>query len=356
MGGKDKDKKKDKDKNKNKNKDKDKKKDKNKSSFSTGQKVALGGAAAIALAGVAAVGATVVGVGGYKIYQSQQGEAQDKSPLKLRIRIISGHNLQAADSGGVSDPYVVITQGQVSVKSEVRQKTVNPVWNQDLEMGVYEQDVLAKELKVAVFDKDMLSDDSLGTGTIALNSIPHDRPREFEVRLVGGQKGQNHGMIKLALHFARAGGAPHGGPPGGQGWSPQQQGGHPPQYGSGPQAYGSQPGGYPPQQGFPPQQGGYPPQHGGGPPAYGSQPGGYPPQHGFPPQQGGYPPQQGGQWNAPGGGQRDLNVSGGTPYDSQGTPAAYGSQPGAYGSQPGGYGTPPQDPSAGSGSGSLYTF
>lgn len=93
--------KKDKDKKKNKDKkDKDKKKKNKNSGMSTGQKVALGGAAAIALAGVAAVGATAVGVGGYKIYQSQQGEAQDKSPLKLHAHVISGSNLQAADSGG----------------------------------------------------------------------------------------------------------------------------------------------------------------------------------------------------------------------------------------------------------------
>merc|ERR1712137_1012044 len=310
-----KDKKKDKKNKDKKNKDK-KDKGKKSSGLTTGQKVALGGAAAIALAGVAAVGATAIGVGGYKIYQSQQGAEQDKSPLKLRIRVVSGHNLIAADSGGTSDPYVVITEGHVSVKTDPMPKTVNPVWNQDLEMGVVEASVHSgKELKLEVFDKDMLSDDNLGRATIPLNAIPLGNPQEFNIPLTGGCKKDNQGSLKLFMHFARTG--PGGPTPGGapgeyrdqaqlggyQGYPPQ--GGPPGAYGSGgpPQgAYGSM--GRPPQQGYPPQgaygsmggppQQGYPPQ--GGPPcAYGSggPPQGYgAPQQGYPPQGG--PPPQGG--------------------------------------------------------------
>merc|ERR1712063_73247 len=314
---------------------KDKKKDKGTfSNMSTGQKVALGGAAAVALAGVAAVGAVAVGAGGYEIYQNQQGAAQDKSPLQLHAHIHSARSLQAADRGGTSDPYVMLTQNNVSIKTKPIQKTVNPVWDEHLTMGIYEQELMAGELHVKVFDKDMMSDDSIGTARIPLSQIPHGQPREFNVNLTGGQGKQNDGVVKMYLHFARDGAAPAGGhaPQGGhphQGGYPPQQGGHP-QHG-----YPSSPpqqGGYPPQQGgyasghrsdsssphdsqgaypsspYPPQQSGYPQQGSYGSPygsdasqasyaqgSYAPQQGGYPPQQGgYPPQQGGYPPQQGG--------------------------------------------------------------
>merc|ERR1712130_1018483 len=129
-------------------------------------------------------------------------------------------------------------------------------------MGVYEQDLMAGELHVKVFDKDMMADDSIGTTRLPLSQIPHGQPREFSLNLTGGQSKKNDGVLKMYLHFTRDG-APAGGH--------MPQGGYPPQQG-----------GYPPQGDYPPQ-GGYPPQHGG-----------YPPQGGYSsPQQPGYPPQGG---------------------------------------------------------------
>ena len=89
MGGKD----------KKKDKDKKKKKDKGGSGPGVGTVVAVA-AVGVAAVGVAAVGATVIGVGGYMAYQSHEAKQQDNSPLKLKIRVISASNLQAADRGG----------------------------------------------------------------------------------------------------------------------------------------------------------------------------------------------------------------------------------------------------------------
>lgn len=50
-------------------------------------------------------------------------------------------------------------------------------------MGIYEKDVMAGELTVKVFDKDLLSDDSLGSAKIPLSSIPHGQPREFNLNV-----------------------------------------------------------------------------------------------------------------------------------------------------------------------------
>ena len=64
--------------------------------MSTGAKVAIGlGIAAAAAAGIAALGAG----GGYLIYNAHESSKQKSSPLQLHIKVISGHNLKAADHG-----------------------------------------------------------------------------------------------------------------------------------------------------------------------------------------------------------------------------------------------------------------
>ena len=83
------------------------------------------------------------------------------------------------DNLGTSDPYCVLSQGAVSIKTKVIQKNINPVWDERLEMGIYEKDVMAGELVIKVFDKDMLADDSIGSTRLPLSSIPHNQPREF---------------------------------------------------------------------------------------------------------------------------------------------------------------------------------
>jgi len=172
----------------------------------------------------------------------------------------------------------VVRQGAALIKTKVIKKTLDPVWNEDHEMGIYEKDMPTGEVTIEVFDKDTLADDSIGKVKIPLSQLPFNQPQEFNLSLAGGQKKTNNGRVKIYLHMVNVGGAPGGAP---MGHDPSRAvGGYPPQQGG----YPPQQGGYPPQQGgYPPQQGGYPPQQGGYPP----QQGGYPPQGGAP----GYPPQ-----------------------------------------------------------------
>jgi hypothetical protein len=67
--------------------------------------VAALGAAAV---GVAAVGAAAVGGGAYMLSKTAEAKKQDKSPLRLHVRVVRANNLLAMDSGNTSDPYVVI--------------------------------------------------------------------------------------------------------------------------------------------------------------------------------------------------------------------------------------------------------
>ena len=84
---------------------------------------------------------------------------------------------------GTSDPYVVLTQNNMAVKTKPVPKTLNPAWNEYLEMGIYEKDLITGELQIQVFDKDLLTDDSIGSAKLLLSQIPHNNAQEFNINV-----------------------------------------------------------------------------------------------------------------------------------------------------------------------------
>lgn len=62
----------------------------------------------------------------------------------LRINLLEAQNLIAMDSlmGGIvkgkSDPYVKITIGTTTYKSNVIKENLNPIWNEMYEVGILE--------------------------------------------------------------------------------------------------------------------------------------------------------------------------------------------------------------------------
>ena len=115
-------------------------------------------------------------------YQSHEASVQDKSPVKLKIKVISASNLQAADSGNTSDPFITIKQGYISVKTKVIPKQLNPVWNEEFQFGVHQTEIQIGELEIEVYDKDRFSNDSLGLVKVPLNQIPLNAPlKEFDL-------------------------------------------------------------------------------------------------------------------------------------------------------------------------------
>jgi len=76
------------------------------------------------------------------------------------------------------------------------EKTVNPNWNETLELGILN----LEHLHIDVFDKNILSDDSLGNAKIDLKELT-DSPQGFDVKLHGeaGIFHSNHGHIFMKL-------------------------------------------------------------------------------------------------------------------------------------------------------------
>merc|ERR1711974_144604 len=92
----------------------------------------------------------------------------------LRIGLIEGSDLVAADVCGTSDPYCVFTIGDPTAKKLPKQKssvipyTLNPVWNESFVSEANTTDILT----INVYDKDAVgSDDFLGRIQLPLDTL-----------------------------------------------------------------------------------------------------------------------------------------------------------------------------------------
>lgn len=121
----------------------------------------------------------------------------------LHLRIEKGNDLVAADSGGTSDPYVVVTrlipgktpgEGQKLGKTKVVKKTVNPVWNDELVIPAH----VGESYVLSCFDKDVLKDDSLGFAVLGLDQlVPYNTPKQLVLKLQAAP----HGTLTVTATF-----------------------------------------------------------------------------------------------------------------------------------------------------------
>lgn len=101
---------------------------------------------------------------------SQPQTQEDKLMGHLKIRVIEGEGLCARNINLIptkkksrhSDPFVIISYGTKAVKTSVKYKTVNPVWNETFFLNVSQFESKYK-LLLTVYDKDKYShDDFMG--------------------------------------------------------------------------------------------------------------------------------------------------------------------------------------------------
>lgn len=87
--------------------------------------------------------------------------------------LVRARDLRGDDSVDSSDPYVKLLfnnyDKQISIVSKTKKYTVNPVWNQILQLKVsFYKEGIVPPLLVELWDKDTLSDDSLGSLAVDL--------------------------------------------------------------------------------------------------------------------------------------------------------------------------------------------
>ncbi|KAJ2959951.1 hypothetical protein NUW54_g14457 [Trametes sanguinea] len=67
----------------------------------------------------------------------------------VRVDLIDGHSIHAADRGGKSDPFVVFhLNGQRVFKSQTKKKTLNPEWNESFTVQVVCVEIIPRGVRL----------------------------------------------------------------------------------------------------------------------------------------------------------------------------------------------------------------
>jgi Ca2+-dependent lipid-binding protein len=115
---------------------------------------------------------------------------------KLRVEIIDGANLPAADRNNSSDPYLKFYLGGKDIyKTAIQKKTLNPTYNESFETAIRSR--TAAVFEIHAFDWDFGdSDDFLGKGKIDLTALEPFQRKEVQIPLDG-----KSGTIRLRMLF-----------------------------------------------------------------------------------------------------------------------------------------------------------
>ena len=115
----------------------------------------------------------------------------------VSVRVVRATGLLAADKGGTSDPFVtVLSKGSKKAKTSVKKKTLEPEWDETLELSVLDA---AAPLSFAVWDHDKIgTNDALGAGEVLLGQCAPGAPTPLRVAL------STQGAIEVVVTFSPA--------------------------------------------------------------------------------------------------------------------------------------------------------
>jgi len=105
-----------------------------------------------------------------------KAEAEADAGRVVYVQIIAGHNLENTESriarmmGNASDPYVVVSVGDSTLKTNIIRDNLNPTWEEDV--FKFETNDVDTPLKLEMFDNDFFTqDDSMGTIQIEIGNL-----------------------------------------------------------------------------------------------------------------------------------------------------------------------------------------
>ncbi|XP_007246197.2 multiple C2 and transmembrane domain-containing protein 2 isoform X1 [Astyanax mexicanus] len=128
------------------------------------------------------------------------GESQrelQKSYL-LCINLREGRDLVIRDRCGTSDPYVKFKlDGKTLYKSKVVYKNLNPVWNESFSYPIRD---LQQKLDIKVYDRDLTTDDFMGSSSVVLSDLELEKPVEMVLPLDDPNSLEDHmGVIVVDI-------------------------------------------------------------------------------------------------------------------------------------------------------------
>ncbi|XP_074521891.1 multiple C2 and transmembrane domain-containing protein 2-like isoform X2 [Halichoeres trimaculatus] len=120
----------------------------------------------------------------------------------LTINLKEGRNLVIRDRCGTSDPYVKFKlEGKSFYKSKVIYKDLNPKWNETFSLPVKD---LSQKLYIKVYDRDLTTDDFMGSASVTLSDLEIDKVNEMSLPLDDPNSLEDDmGMVLLDLSLSR---------------------------------------------------------------------------------------------------------------------------------------------------------
>ncbi|KAJ8003242.1 hypothetical protein DPEC_G00167370 [Dallia pectoralis] len=99
----------------------------------------------------------------------------------LTINLKEGRTLVIRDRNGKSDPYVKFkVEGKTIYKSKVVYKNLNPKWSESFSFPLQDREQV---VEVRVYDKDLTTDDFMGSSTIVIKDLELDKTSEMLLKL-----------------------------------------------------------------------------------------------------------------------------------------------------------------------------
>ncbi|XP_053319213.1 multiple C2 and transmembrane domain-containing protein 2 [Spea bombifrons] len=99
----------------------------------------------------------------------------------LTIHLQEGRNLVVRDRSGTSDPYVKVKLNKKTLyKSKVVYKNLNPVWDETFVLPIQSLD---QKLQIKVYDRDLTTDDFMGSAFLDLQELELNKTEEKTFRL-----------------------------------------------------------------------------------------------------------------------------------------------------------------------------
>ncbi|KAM6942732.1 multiple C2 and transmembrane domain-containing protein 2 [Xenentodon cancila] len=99
----------------------------------------------------------------------------------LTINLKEGRNLVIRDRCGTSDPYVKLKlDGKTFYKSKVVYKNLNPSWNECFSLPLKD---LNQKIYIKVYDRDLTTDDFMGSACVLLSDLEIDKVNELYLPL-----------------------------------------------------------------------------------------------------------------------------------------------------------------------------
>uniref|UniRef100_H3D2W8 Multiple C2 domains, transmembrane 2b n=1 Tax=Tetraodon nigroviridis TaxID=99883 RepID=H3D2W8_TETNG len=99
----------------------------------------------------------------------------------LTIHLKEGRNLVIRDRCGTSDPFVKFKmEGKTFYKSKVVYKDLNPTWNETFSLPLKD---LSQKMYIKVYDRDLTTDDFMGSASVTLSDLVMDKVNELALPL-----------------------------------------------------------------------------------------------------------------------------------------------------------------------------